>query len=256
MRKVLKVLPAIFFIIILTSFFTSPVLAGVGSAGITEHLGSQLPTNLKFVIKKPTVIDFVYYRCTGICTPLMIEVSDVIGKVDYEPGKDYEIISISIDPDETPKIAAEKKRQMIGLSSKRFPDSSWAFLTGDSASISKLTDAAGFGFKRTKGGFLHKGVLIIVDKTGKIVQYLNPGYVKESANFQILPAEFTMAIRKAANGELTPTIAKVLQTCFTFIPHGRTVTVLLMLFLTTMFMIFMVFIIIKKASVHKKFKST
>ena len=268
MKNVLTVMPVIFITVFFSVLITTPILAGNQTAEVTEHLGSKLPLDLKFtnsegemvllkdLVKKPTVIDFVYYRCAGICTPLMVEVADVIEKADYDPGEDYEIISISIDRNETPKMAAEKKRAMIGLSGQQIPDSSWAFLTGDSTSIYTLTNAAGFGFTRTEGAILHKGVLIITDKTGKIVQYLNPGYVQESGAFQILPSEFNMAIRKAARGELTPTVAKILQTCFNFIPHDRTVMILLLLFFSSIAIIISVIIISKRAKIPKAHKST
>lgn len=255
-----------FFCIVAITILPAKQIIAQRLAEVTEHLGSQLPLDVKLVnskgeqvilkdlIKKSTIIDFVYYKCAGICTPLMIEVSDVVEKSDYTPGKDYDIISISIDQNETPKMAAEKKRAMIGLSGYSIPDTSWYFLTADSASIYTLTNSAGFGFTRTKGGFLHKGVLIIVDKTGKIVQYLKPGYVQESGNFQILPSEFDMAIRTAQKGKITQTIAKVLQTCFTYIPHGRMVFILIMIFIVSMLIILGIVLIIKKANLNKSQK--
>jgi protein SCO1/2 len=252
--------------IILTTLFlsASSVCADNYSPEVIEHLGKKIPLNLKFVnsrgeqillknlIKKPTVIDFVYYKCPGICTPLMMEVADVISKVKYEPGKDYNIISISIDQNETPEMAAEKKRAMIGMSTKRIPDYAWTFLTGDSVSIFKLANAAGFGFERNYYGFLHKGVLIFVDKTGKIVQYMNPGYIKENGDFQILPSAFELAIRKATTGEVTSTLAKVLQTCYSFVPKGRSMVVLLLVLISGLLTVTAVFIIVKKANIRRR----
>lgn len=258
----------IFSILVFTTFiFITPrkVTAENHSVEITKHLGSKLPLDLKFkdsngdnvilknIIEKPTVIDFVYYKCAGICTPLMIEVSNVVQEVGYKPGQDYEIISISINPEETPEIAAGKKKTILEFSKKNIPDSSWYFLTGDSSSIYKLAETAGFGYIKTDDGFLHKGVLIVVDKIGRIVQYLSPGYVKETGNFQILPAEFDLAIDKATNGEITPTIAKVLQTCFNFIPHGRTVMILLLIFASSIVIIISVIVIIKKSKVSSNY---
>ena len=263
MSKNLKVLSRLFLILGLLFLSTNPILPSNGLPGITEHLGAQIPLNLKFtnshgksvllkdIINKPTVIDFVYYKCTGICTPLMAEVSDVVGKINFDPGKEYNLLCVSIDPSETPAVAAEKKHAMFSICTKNLTDSSWIFLTGDSTSIHKLTNIAGFNYIRSNGGFLHKGILIFVDKTGKIVQYLAPGYGKDSGNFELLPAEFELAIKKAAKGELTPTIAKVLQTCFTFIPEGRTVFVLFMVFLSSIVMITAVFFIIKKTKLKK-----
>jgi protein SCO1/2 len=260
MKKDLNLFGRIFLIIILVLFQLSPnIKADNKSPVVTKHLGRVLPLNLKFtnsngsqvllrdLINKPTVIDFVYYTCPGICTPLMMEVSDVIGKVKYEPGTDYDIICLSIDHNETTQMAADKKHAMFQLCSKEIPDSAWTFLTGDSTSIYKLTNAAGFGFvKNNLGGFQHQGVLIFVDKDGKIVQYLSPGYVKETAEFKILPSEFEMAVEKATKGEITSTLTKVLQTCSRYIPKGRSGIILLIIFGSGIITLSVVFVIIKR----------
>ena len=135
---------------------------------------------------------------------------------------------------------------MLALTDRNVPDSSWMFLTGDSTNIYTLTDAAGFRFIRSHGGFLHKGVLIILDKSGKIVQYLDPGYEK-SGNFQILPSSFELAVEKAGTGEVTSTIEKVLQTCYSFIPKGNDLLVLMLVLASGLISVAVVFIVIKKA---------
>ena len=239
------------------SIFTS-VRADYDSAEIVHHLGSRVPLDLTFtdsngrevllkdLINKPTVLDFCYYNCAGICTPLMLEISDVIGKVKYEPGADYKIISISIDQNETSKMARDKKKAMIGMADRDVPDSAWVFLTGDSTNIYKLTDVAGFRFKRSYGGFLHKGVLIFLDKTGRIVQYLDPGY-KKTGDFSILPSSFELAVKKAGTGEVTSTIEQVLQTCYSFIPKGNDLLVLMLVMASGIISVAIVFVVIKKA---------
>ena len=247
-----------FKILFILLLFVSSAIARNDSPVVTQHLGRQLPLDLTFtdskgnevllknLVNKPTVFDFVYFNCAGICTPLMMEVSDVIGKVKYEAGLDYSVISISIDQNETTKMAADKKSAMLGLCEKVIPDSAWTFLTGDSLSIYKLTNAAGFGFVRNRDGIQHQGVLIFVDKTGKIVQYLSPGYVKETAEFKILPSEFELAVEKATTGEVTSTLTKVLQTCSRYIPKGRSAIVLLIIFGSGLITVSVVFFIIKR----------
>ncbi len=254
-------------IITLASLFIciNPAYADYNSAKVVRHLGDHIPLNLQFVnsdgehvllkdlITKPTVLDFCYYRCSGICTPLMVELSSVIGKVKYIPGKDYNIISISIDQNETPKMAAEKKHAMLSLVNIKIPDSSWIFLTGDSTSIYKLTGAAGFEFQRSYGGFIHKGVLVFVDKTGKIVRYMNPNYTRKG-DFQILPAAFELSIEDASSGIVKSTIENVLATCASFIPKGKDAYILLLIFIVGFLTISTVIIIIKKAKVAKAIK--
>lgn len=244
--------------VLILFLFVASMKADNESPEVTEHLGQVLPFDLTFtnsqgrqislknLINKPTVIDFVYYQCAGICTPIMMELSDVIGKVKYEPGKDYDIICLSIDHNETIQMAADKKRAMIGLCSKQIPDSAWTFLIGDSTSIYKLTNAAGFGFVKNEVGYQHQGVLIFVDRQGKIVQYLSPGYLKETTDFQILPSEFELAIEKASRGEITSTLTKVLQTCSRYLPEGRSGIILLIIFGSGIITLTVVFIIIKR----------
>lgn len=260
MNIIYKELRSVFIILLLIITISSPAAyADYNSVEIVHHLGEKIPLNLTFtnsdgkrvflkdLVNKPTVLDFCYYNCAGICTPLMLEISDVIGKVKYNPGVDYNIISISIDQNETTKMASDKKKAMIGMANREVPDSAWIFLTGDSTSIYKLTDIAGFRFKRSHGGFLHKGVLIILDKSGKIVQYLDPGYEK-TGDFQILPSNFELAINKASQGEVTSTIEKVLQTCYSFIPKGNDLLVLMLVLASGLISVAVVFVVIKKAN--------
>ncbi len=231
------------------------------SDDVVVHTGKYIPLNLYFtdadgkkillknIIDKPTVIDFAYYRCTGICMPLMTEISDVIGKVDLTPGKDYNILSISVDQNETPAMAAQKKNELIGLIDKKINPSSWKFLTGDSLSIKKITDAAGFHFYRSGNIIVHKGVLIFVDKNGKICSYLQPGYNRHG-DFSILPSDFQMAVMDAGKGNITPGVLGALQTCLG-IKKGN-LYVFFTIFFVGIFTIVSTLLIIRKSKPAKK----
>jgi len=201
--------------------------------GIDEQLGVKLPLDLSFndelgnkvvlkdLFKKPTVLAFVYYECPGICTPLTTSLAEVVNKVDLKPGEQYNIITISMDEFETPKLAAKKKTNYMKIIEIEFPEQSWKFLTGDSISIIKLTDAAGFYFKREGDQFIHSGALIFVSSEGKVCRYLFPNY-SDNKGYSILPFDFKMAIMETARGVESPTIARVLQFCFSYDPEGKT----------------------------------
>ncbi len=203
--------------------------------GIDEQLGSYIPLDAQFkndegetvvlrdLIRKPTVLAFVYYRCPGICSPLLFSLTEVINKSDLEPGYDYNIICISFDNLETPEIAADKKKSFVSGLEKSIKPEDWEFLTGDSINIKKVTDAAGFRFERKGDQFLHSGSFIFLDKDGKICRYLFPGYT-ESHGFGILPFDFKMAVLEASKGIETPTIAKVLRFCFSYDTEGQKYT--------------------------------
>lgn len=201
--------------------------------GIDEQLGKSLPLHLVFndesgnkivlrdIIHTPVVLAFVYYNCPGICHPLISEIADVANKSDLLLGEDYRIVTVSIDEHETPSIADEKKNIFTQLIDKNFADSSWLFLTGDSISIKKLADACGFYFKRQGIDFIHTGALIFISPEGKISRYLFPAYSKQKG-YGILPFDFKMAVIEASEGKTSPTIAKVLQFCFSYNPDGQT----------------------------------
>jgi len=201
--------------------------------GVDEQLGNNIPLEVTFVdekgdsvilgelIKGPTVLALVYYHCPGICNPLMFELANVMNKSDLEPGYDYNVVSISIDEFETPELASDKKKEMLSGFDKDISSESWRFLTGTKVNIRKISDAAGFYFKREGDELRHAGSLIFVDKDGKICRYLFPSYT-ENHGFGILPFDFKMAILETAEGKETPTIARVLRFCFSYDPEGQT----------------------------------
>ncbi len=194
--------------------------------GIDEKLGEIVPLDLIFIneegkevtIKevingKPTILAFVYYSCPSICSPLLAEIASVVKKIDWEPGKEFNILTLSIDEFEDYKLAAEKKVNFLSILKKDIPQSSWAFLTGDSVSIKTFTDAAGFYFKRDGNDFVHSGTLIFLSPEGKITRYL--------FGIKHLPFDVKMALIEASEGKIGPTIAKVLRFCFSYDPDGK-----------------------------------
>ncbi len=223
--------------------------------GIVKKLGKYIPLELNFIdsngkkvllkdlVNKPTIIDFAYYKCTGICTPLMTEIATSVNNVDLIPGKDYNLLTVSINPYDTFKDAYNKKMEIMNLINKKIPFSSWRFLTGDSASIKILTDAAGFHFEKQGNTFLHTGIVIFVSKDGKICRYLEPDFDSQG-NFQILPIDFKIAIIDAARGEAVPVIDKVLRFCFAVQPKNEALVNYLFAAIG-IFMILMVFAFVK-----------
>lgn len=200
--------------------------------GVDEQLGNTIPLDITFndedgnpvkleeVIDGPTVLALVYYDCPGICNPLMFELANVMNKSDLEPGYDYNVVSISIDEFETPEIASSKKKEMLSGFDKEVTSQSWRFLTGSKENIKKVTNAAGFYFKREDNELRHAGTLIFVDGNGKICRYLFPGYT-ENHGYGILPFDFKMAVIETSESKVTPTVARFLRFCFSYDPEGQ-----------------------------------
>lgn len=196
--------------------------------GFVEKLGNTIPLDEEFydvdgnlvpfrnVISKPTIVTFVYYRCPGICSPLLTEVTDVVSKMDLKLAKDYQIVTISFDHDEKPELAKEKRDNYLKQLNADIDKSGWRFFTGDSVNIHRLTDGAGFYFERSGRDWIHAGGLIILSPTGKITRYLY--------GIEHLPFDVKMALVEAAEGRAMPTIAKVLKFCYSYDPDGRKYT--------------------------------
>jgi protein SCO1/2 len=184
-----------------------------------DEEGNKKP--LKEYITNTTLFAFVYYKCPAICSPLLSSIAEVVNRVDLEPLKDYNIVTLSIDENENSQVAAEKKVNYLKIIEKNFPDNGWKFLTGDSASIKTLADAAGFYFKREGDQFIHSGAVIFIDEDGKICRYLFPQY-SDSRGYSILPFDFKMAVNETSEGKEIPTVARMLQFCFSYDPEGQT----------------------------------
>ncbi|MFA8434486.1 MAG: SCO family protein [Marinifilaceae bacterium] len=193
--------------------------------GITEMLGDTVPGNivlcnekgekviLKDLIDKPTALLFVYYRCPGICSPLMNGVAEVIGKSNLDLGNDYQVLTISFDPTESTELAVKKKNNYAGLVEGKNTKDGWLFFTTDSLNSALATQAFGFRYKKAGNEFLHAASMIIISPEGKITRYLNGTY--------FLPFEFKLALVEASKGQVGPTINKILQYCYSYDPVGQ-----------------------------------
>lgn len=194
--------------------------------GVIEKLDQYIPMDAMLVdehgdtviigdlIDKPTILNFVYYRCPGICSPLMDGLADAMDGNDMILGEDYQALTISFDPREGSFLAVKKKNNYLNLMEKKEQaQEGWLFFTSDSASISRLTEAAGFRYKPTGNDFIHSATLIILDPKGKITRYMNGIY--------FLPFELKMSLLEAAEGKSGPTINRVLQYCYSYDPEGQ-----------------------------------
>jgi len=194
--------------------------------GIVEHLDSFLPTDIYLIdesnqrvkltdlIDKPTIINWVYFRCPGICSPLMEGLAKVMDESDMLPGVDYQVLTISFDPRETIDLGIKKKNNYLNLVNKKEAIAKgWHFFVSDSLSIAKGTNATGFKYKRTGMDFTHAASICVVSPKGKITRYLNGIY--------FLPFDLKMAVVESSKGMSAPTINKIMQYCFSYDPVGQ-----------------------------------
>ena len=221
--------------------------------GITEHLDEFMPTDIYLIdennqrvlltdlIDKPTIINWVYFRCPGICSPLMEGLAKVMDESDMIPGVDYQVFTISFDPTETIDLGIRKKTNYLNLVNKKEAISKgWKFFVSDTVSIQKGTNATGFKYKKTGFDFAHAASITVVSPKGKITRYLNGIY--------FLPFDFKMAVIESSKGMSAPTISKIMQYCFSYDPVGQAyvlnvtkITGTLILFIALLFFLVLIF---------------
>jgi len=215
------------FTVIFGLLLSFPIIADEPPAelGIYEHLDSYLPANLDFVdennnpvnlkekINKPTVIALVYYECPGLCSPLLEGVAEVITKAKVDLGTEYQVLTVSFDPSETPELAKAKKDNYAKLVKGKDVDNGWKWLTGDSANINRLLNTLGYKVKKEGDDFIHPASIIVISPEGKITRYLHGTY--------FLPFDLKMAVVEASEERSSPTINKVLKFCFSYDADGK-----------------------------------
>ena len=202
--------------------------------GVDEHLGASVPTDLVFLDEqgspltlaqlindKPTILTLIFYNCQGICTPLLNGLAEAVSRSpDLEPGKDFNIVTISFDPLETSVLAKRKRDNYLREVGRPIDAKGWRFLTGTQENIDRICDAVGFRYLKQEGTFIHSGVLTFLSPQGKIVRYLYGGDVSRNI-IPFLPFEIQLAVIEASEGRVGPTIHKVLRLCFQYDQAGK-----------------------------------
>jgi protein SCO1/2 len=162
-----------------------PALVDVG---IDEHLGAQVPFDAKFKDDegkdvqlgsyfqpgKPVLLNFAYYQCPMLCNLVLNGMLDGMKKLSWTPGKEFEVVTISIDPRETQDLAAAKKKTHIEALGKPEAAAGWHFLTGNEKDIKRVADAIGFKYQylRNTNEYAHAAGIFTISPAGKISRYL------------------------------------------------------------------------------------
>lgn len=192
--------------------------------GIVEHIGETIPLDLSFrnekdsivklrdLINKPTILNFVYFDCPGICSPLLSGITEVVEKSDLKIGEDYQIITISFDYHDNPVKARQKKANFLKKHGQKSAGG-WFYLTGDSVNIFKIVNAVGFKYKKAGVDYIHPGAIMAVSPHGKLTRYLY--------GITFLPLDFKMAIYESQQEVARPSIAKTLLLCYAYDPVGK-----------------------------------
>lgn len=165
---------------------------------------------------KPVVLALVYYRCPSLCNLTLTEMASSLSRVPLEPGRDYNAVVVSIDPAETPALAAEKKANYAKIFKRGGFNAGWHFLTGNEDSISNLANAVGFHYRWDDAThqFVHAAGIMIVTPEGKLSRYFY--------GVQYAPADVRLSLVEASAHKIGSPVDYALLYCFHYDPStGR-----------------------------------
>ena len=136
-------------------------------AGATVRLGDYFG-------KRPVVLVFAYFDCPMLCTQVINGLASALDVLSLKPGKDFEIVTVSFNPKDTPATASAKKANYIARYKQPGAAAAWHFLTGDQPSIDRLTEAAGYRYVWDKDTqqFAHPTGVIVLTPDGRLARYL------------------------------------------------------------------------------------
>lgn len=196
---------------------TPPQLRGVG---IDQHLNTQVPLDLKFrdetgrtvtlgsyFGKRPVILSLVYYSCPMLCTLAENGLLNALRDVTFNIGEQFEVVTVSIDPTDTPESATGKKGVYVGLYGRPAAKRGWHFLVGDEPSIRALSQAVGFHYNyipETRQ-YAHATGIVVLTPQGKISRYFY--------GIQYPPRDVRLALVEASQEKIGNTVDAVLLYC-------------------------------------------
>ena len=205
----------------------------LNGVGIAQHLNGQLPLNLTFTDdagrhvqlgdyfgKRPAILALVYYRCPMLCSEEMDGLASALQMVNFVPGKDFNIVAVSIDPTEGTDLAAAKKREYVKRYGHLETANGWHFLTGTQPNIDALTEAVGFKYVKLEvpGSnlmqFAHASSIQIVTPEGKLAQYY--------MGVEYSPKDLLLGLDEASNNRIGSPVDNILTYCYHYDPQTNT----------------------------------
>jgi protein SCO1 len=203
--------------------------AELDGVGIVQRLDAPVPLDLAFVDHtgkdvvlrdlivgdRPIILTLNYYNCPMLCSLTLNGMVDGLREVDLDLGVDYDIVTVSINPDEGPKLATQNRKGYLASLGKDVPESAWSFLTGTQENIEALAKGVGFGYRfdERSGDYAHTASITFVTPDGRISKYMN--------DVVFPPRDMRLAIVDASQGRVGSLIDTLLLfNCFQWDPEA------------------------------------
>jgi protein SCO1/2 len=204
---------------------SSQVPAALSQVSFEQRLNEQLPLDLPFkdehgrTVKlgeyfgrKPVVLAFVYYECPMLCTQVLNGLESALRVLNESVGKEFDVVTVSFDPKETPVLALGKKKAYLERYKRPEAEQGWHFLTGEQASIDALTKAAGFNYSWDEAShqFAHASGIVVTTPAGKVSRYF--------FGIDYSPRDVKFALIESSNEKIGTLADRLLLYCYHYDP--------------------------------------
>jgi protein SCO1/2 len=205
----------------------APELVGVD---IVEHLGAGLPSDATFRDtegrtvrlgdyfdgKRPTLLVFAYHTCPMLCSLVLDATVRSLNDVAWTVGREFDVVSISIDPKDTSETATRKRSQVVGAYARaKGSPAGWHFLVGDETNIRRVTEAIGFkyNYDARQKQYAHPAAIYLLTPDGHIARYLY--------GIEYPPSDLRLGLLEATEGRSISTTERLLLYCYHYDPQGK-----------------------------------
>lgn len=202
----------------------------LGNVGIEQRLNQLIPLDLEFRDEagqtvrlneyfqegKPVVLSLVYFRCRMMCSQVLSSLAGALRYVKFDVGRQFEVLTVSFDPTETPTIASAAKKEYLAIYGHPRAEGGWHFLTGDEASIRALGEAVGFHYYHDPhtNQFAHATGIMLLTPRGRIAQYYYGA--------KYFPSDLRLGLIQASQNQIGSLADQIILYCYHYDPRvGR-----------------------------------
>jgi len=233
MMKLFSIVAGVWFTAVPTSALwaqpsdqTPPELKQVG---IEEHLDAKLPLDLEFVDEagdtvrlgqyfegtRPVILTLNYYNCPMLCGLQLNGLVEGLTKVAWSIGDEFEMVTVSINPLETPQLAAAKKQNFMKWYDRPSAGGGWHFLTGRKTEIDRLAETVGFEYTYDEESqqYAHAAAIFVCTPDGRVARYLY--------GIEYQPKDLRLALLESSEGKIGNTLDQLILYCYHYDPSNR-----------------------------------
>lgn len=184
-------------------------------ATFRDHEGNAVQIGRYFDGRRPVVLNLVYHRCPMLCSMVLNAVLRALSGTPWSVGEQYDVVTLSIDPRDTPQVAAQKRRRVLESYGRPSAARGWHFLTGTDEEVRRVARAVGFEYRfdPQQDQYAHPAVTFLLTPEGRVARYLY--------GIEYAATDVRVGLLEASQGRSINTVERVLLFCYHYDPQGQ-----------------------------------